>query len=139
MDIQNAKIAVVTEEGTTISSHFGRAQYYEVLTFQDGKLVHRERREKFAPHGMGEGHGAAHQHHGGKHETMLEPIRDCQVVIARGMGDGAYAHLTSGGFTTLLTDLHSIDEVVSAVASGTLQHDARRVHHKQHAHSLRSA
>jgi predicted DNA-binding protein (UPF0251 family)/predicted Fe-Mo cluster-binding NifX family protein len=135
MDIRTAKIAVVTDEGTTVSSHFGRAQYYEVLTFQNGELVQRERREKFAPHAMGEGHGAAHEHHGGKHETMLEPIRDCQVVIARGMGDGAFVHLTSAGLTTLLTDLQSIDEVVRAVSSGTLRHDARRVHHKEHAHS----
>jgi predicted DNA-binding protein (UPF0251 family)/predicted Fe-Mo cluster-binding NifX family protein len=135
MDIRNAKVAIVTDEGTTVSSHFGRARYYEVLTFQNGEVVQRERREKFAPHAMVEEHGAAHEHHGGKHEMMLTPIRDCQVVIARGMGDGAYVHLTSDGFTTFLTDLHSIDEVVTAVASGTLRNDSRRLHHKEHAHS----
>jgi len=135
MDIRNARVAIVTDEGTTVSSHFGRARYYEVLTFQNGEVVQRERREKFAPHSMTEGHGSAYQQHGAKHEMMLEPIRDCQVVIARGMGDGAYAHLTSDGFTTFLTDLHRIDEVLTAVASGTLRNDSSRLHHKEHAHS----
>jgi len=136
MDIRNAKIAIVTDEGTTVSSHFGRAQFYEVLTFKNGAVVQRERREKFSPHSMSEGEGQeqGHHDHGHKHETMLAPIRDCQVVIARGMGDGAYVHLTSEGFTTFLTELHSIDEVANAVTSGNLQHDDRRVHHREHTH-----
>ena len=32
MDTTNIKVAFVTDDGTTISQHFGRARYYEVLT-----------------------------------------------------------------------------------------------------------
>jgi len=135
MDIHNSRIAIVTEDGTTVSSHFGRARYYEVLTVENGRVVKRERREKLAPHSMAEGHGLQRHHQGGKHEPMLVPIRDCQIVVARGMGEGAYSHLTAGGYTTFLTDLHSIDEVANAIASGALHHDSRRVHRKEHTHS----
>ena len=135
MDVRNAKIAIVTDEGTTVSSHFGRALHYEVLTFHDGQIAQRERREKFSPHARGEGEGMQHQHHEGNHGTMLAPIRDCQIVVARGMGNGAYMHLTSDGFTVYLTDLHTIDEVANAIATGNLHHNEGRVHHKDHAHT----
>ena len=48
------KIAAVTEDGVTISQHFGRAPYYVVLTIADGQVVAREQREKVA-HGRGVG------------------------------------------------------------------------------------
>lgn len=135
MDIRNAKIAIVTDEGNSVSSHFGRAPYYEVLTFQDGKVTNRERRDKFAPHhaheGDGHHHHGEHDHdHGHRHQSMVESIRDCQVVVARGMGNGAYEHLTRAGLATVLTSLHTIQEVADAVASGSLEHQPTRIHHK---------
>ena len=40
------RIAAVTEDGITISQHFGRAPYYLVVTVENGKIVGRERRDK---------------------------------------------------------------------------------------------
>ncbi|RPH37730.1 DUF134 domain-containing protein [bacterium] len=132
MDFRNARIAVASDDGQNVSSHFGRAPYYAVITLQEGAVVARERRDKFAPHGhagaAGEGehpHGP-HEH---KHAAMAESIRDCQAVVARGMGDGAYIHLTSAGLTTILTSLHTVDEVAEAAAGGMLEHQEKRVHH----------
>ena len=36
MDLRNASIAIVTDDGVTVSSHFGRARFYEVVTLSDG-------------------------------------------------------------------------------------------------------
>ncbi len=33
------KIAAVSEDGVTISQHFGRAPFYVVVTVEDGKIV----------------------------------------------------------------------------------------------------
>ena len=89
------KIAAVTEDGVTISQHFGRAPYYVVLTVEDGQVVGREQREKVA-HGRGaDGHvhveGLAHGFDAASQDThgrMAAPIADCQVLLARGMGAG---------------------------------------------------
>ena len=35
------KIAAVTDDGKTISAHFGRARYYVVVTVEDGKVTER--------------------------------------------------------------------------------------------------
>ena len=50
------KIAAVSEDGVTISQHFGRAPFYVVVTVEDGKIVSREKRDKMGraqPVGIG--------------------------------------------------------------------------------------
>ncbi len=134
MDLRNAKIAIASDDGQNVSSHFGRAPYYTVLTLKGGSVQAREVRSKFAPHGQGEHHGDGHHGpHEHKHAAMVESILDCQVVVARGMGDGAYSHLTNAGLATILTELHTVDEVAAAASSGALQHQEARLHHHGHA------
>ncbi len=92
------KIAIVTDDGRAVSAHFGRARSYAVLTVEDGVIVGRELRPKFAPHLLGEpepehlagvphGTDPASQM---RHDQMAAAIADCQVLIAGGMGQGAY-------------------------------------------------
>jgi predicted Fe-Mo cluster-binding NifX family protein len=142
MDLRNAVIAIVTDDGTTVSSHFGRARFYEVITLTDGKVIKRERREKAGHHTFaseeaeGEhehehGHGESHER---RHQTMVSPILDCRAVIVRGMGQGAVDHLRSANLIPVLTNLDTIDEVISAIATGSLDHDERRIHQHGHGH-----
>jgi predicted Fe-Mo cluster-binding NifX family protein len=138
MDFKNAVIAIATDDGTTVSSHFGRAPFYEVLNLSDGKVLKRERREKAGHHSFGQTEGE-HGHHDGeasdqRHQTMVSPITDCQAVIVRGMGQGAVEHLRKSNLTPVLTSLHTIDEVISAIANGSLDHNPLRIHqhHGQH-------
>ena len=148
MDLRNAAIAIVTDDGVTVSSHFGRSRFYEVINLADGKVVKRERREKAGHHTFAEGeaeheHDQEHEHrhehghgesHERRHQTMVSPILDCRAVIVRGMGQGAVDHLRSANLIPVLTNLHTIDEVISAIANGSLDHDPRRIHQREHGH-----
>jgi predicted Fe-Mo cluster-binding NifX family protein len=79
------KLAGITDDGRTISLHFGRARYYLVVTVEDGKIAGQELREKaghhtFAPQ-EGQGHGGSEPHgfdpaSRGKHAQMLAVIAD---------------------------------------------------------------
>ena len=129
------KIAAVTEDGVTISQHFGRAPYYVVLTVEDGQVVGREQREKVA-HGRGAG-GHVHvegQAHGidaasqDTHSRMAAPIADCQVLLARGMGMGAFQSLTQAGIQPVITDFAAVDEAIAAYVAGTLTNHTERLH-----------
>jgi predicted Fe-Mo cluster-binding NifX family protein len=96
------KIAVITNDGTTISQHFGRAPYYLVFTVEDGEIVGKELRDKIGhrqfvnepqdhdhDHNDPRGHGfGAHSER--KHVRMIETIQDCEAIIVRGTGRGAY-------------------------------------------------
>ncbi|MGC8788078.1 MAG: NifB/NifX family molybdenum-iron cluster-binding protein [Anaerolineae bacterium] len=126
------KIAAVSEDGKTISQHFGRAPFYVVLTIEDNKIIGREIRDKvghaqFAgePHDEGS-HGTDPRGHGfdagaqSRHARMAAAIADCQVLLARGMGTGAYESMRQAGIRPFITDIASIDEAVQAYLSGRL-------------------
>jgi len=118
------KIAAITNDGTTITSHFGMAEYYRVVTIENGKVIAEEQRPK--------PHHAVHPEHnvGGRHEhqDMYAPISDCQVLLARGMGAGAYEGMRQAGIHPIVTDIASIDEAVQAYLTGRLVDHIERLH-----------
>ena len=129
------KIAVVTDDHKTISAHFGRALFYEVFTISDGKITAQETIQKPAhnqfinePHdepGHAHGQGPAAE---GRHTRMLEPILDCQVLLTRGMGQGAHDNLKQAGIQPILTDIHEIEPAVQAYVGGQLTDHPERLH-----------
>jgi len=123
------KIAVITEDGKTISQHFGRAPYYLVLTIEEGKIVNREMRDKMghnqfhAQHSPDETHGegrgmdtASHN----KHISMAETISDCKALLCGGMGMGAYESMRRLNIQPVVTDLQDIDAAAQAFIDGKL-------------------
>jgi predicted Fe-Mo cluster-binding NifX family protein len=133
------KIAVVTEDGTTISQHFGRAPYYVVVSVEDGKIIHRETRSKAGHHTAGShdchtDHDCHDGKHGmdaasqAKHAGMLANILDSQVLIAGGMGYGAYESLQSSGIEPIITDVASIDEAVKLYLENKLVNLMEKLH-----------
>ena len=123
------KIAVITDDGKTISQHFGRAQYYLVLTIEEGEIVEREMRSKMghsqfaSQHVIEESHGAGHgvgavSH--SKHVSMAETIADCKAVICGGMGMGAYDSMRRLNIQPVVTDLYEVDAAVKAFVDGKM-------------------
>jgi predicted Fe-Mo cluster-binding NifX family protein len=123
------KIAAITDDGKTISQHFGRAAYYLVATVENGQITARELREKLGhAHFANEPHEADKpgQPHGfspaaqDRHSQMAQAITDCQALLCRGMGAGAYSSMQQHGIIPVVTDIVSIDEAVLAYASGQI-------------------
>ena len=133
------KITAVSEDGVTISQHFGRAPFYVVVTVENGKIIAREKRDKMGHNQFsGETHEGAHgedpRGHGfdpaaqNRHTRMTAAIADCEVLLARGMGAGAYESIKQAGIHPILTDISSIDEAVQAVISGQITDHTERLH-----------
>ncbi len=127
------KIALVTDDGQTISAHFGRARAYAVVTVEGGEIVGREIRPKSAPHLEGERHAADDGSHDSaaahaRHDQMLATITDCQYVVARGMGQGAYDRIVAAGLKPIITDLVHPDEAALACATGAINNQVERLH-----------
>ena len=120
------KVAVASDDGTRVSQHFGRAPFYVVFELQNGEVASRVVREKGFHHG-------AHQHHGEEpgpqqhglhnHSTMVSPIGDCTVVLAGGMGEGAYKSLRAQGIEPAFVKPGLVEEaVVDYLAGRTVDH-----------------
>ena len=123
------KIAAITEDGRTISQHFGRAPSYLVATVENGAIVNREMRDKLGhAHFADEPHEADQpgQPHGfgpgaqDRHVRMAEAIADCQALLCGGMGAGAYQSMAERGIKPVVTDIASIDEAVMAYVEGKI-------------------
>jgi predicted Fe-Mo cluster-binding NifX family protein len=131
------KIAAITDDGRTISQHFGRAPYYLVATVESGVIVNREMRDKLGhahfanePHegdqpGQPHGFGPAAQN---RHVQMAEAIADCQALLCGGMGAGAYQSMVQRGITPVVTEIASIDEAVMAYVEGKIVDRTDRLH-----------
>jgi len=126
------KIAVVTDDGETISAHFGQATHCAVFTVEDGQIVARELLEKphHAAHEHGDGHGHDHGHHqgGGLFRQFLPLIAGCQALISRGMGQRAFENLQQAGVEAVMTDIRDVETAVHAYLDGSITTDPKRVH-----------
>lgn len=135
MENNNFNIAAVTDDGITISQHFGRARFYEVIFVEKGNVVKRERREKLSHNNFRqEEHHHSDLKHGldehshSKHVSMVEAIKDCQILLARGMGNGAYQSMLQLNIKPIVTDIKNIDEAVQAVINGSIVNHIEKLH-----------
>jgi predicted Fe-Mo cluster-binding NifX family protein len=130
------KIAIISDDGITISQHFGRAAQYVVVTVENGKVAGKEQRAKMGHHhfASAEGHGHHEERHGygdeaqSRHGMMAEAIKDCQVLIVGGMGMGAYESMKSYNIEPIVTDATNIDEAVRLYIDGKMVNLMERLH-----------
>jgi predicted Fe-Mo cluster-binding NifX family protein len=123
------KIAVITDDGKTISQHFGRAQYYLVATVENGQVINHELRDKLGhanfanephdPETPGQPHGFSPASQD-RHTQMAQAITDCEVLLCRGMGMGAYESMKTHGIRSIVTDIAGIDEAIKAFIEGNI-------------------
>ena len=132
------KIAAITDDGKTISQHFGRAPYYMVVTIEEGKIMNREMREKLG-HAQFQAEGHDHHENAGerhgyglaadnRHGRMAEAITDCEAVLCRGMGMGAYENMKTRNIRPVVTDIVDIDEAILAYANGQIVDHIEKLH-----------
>lgn len=122
------KIAAITDGGTNISQHFGRAPFYAVYTVEDNNIVKREMRDKMGHQQFVHEEGLVDEQgrHGfgpgseDRHAAMAQAIRDCDVLLSGGMGWGAFESMKQAGIKTVVTDMASIEDAVQAYLDGTI-------------------
>ncbi len=120
------KIAIASNNGTTIQRHFGRTAQYVVVTFGDNGETTREVRPIHDR--LEHNHGHQRHHHG----SLLVPISDCQVLIANGMGVPMARAVDASGMRLILTNERMVDDIVSSFAAGTLVHHPELAHQPGH-------
>ena len=118
------KVAVPTDDGDTISRHFGQAKFFKIINLENDRVVSSEMRPK-ATHQHGDYSQSAAVHPG---QQMVEDLADCQVLISGGMGEPVLNRATAAGLKVFLTGNTSIDAALQAYLAGTLDHNPALVH-----------
>jgi predicted Fe-Mo cluster-binding NifX family protein len=95
------RIAVASDDGVSIAGHFGRCAYFVIFDGAENGVVEIEQRPNSNSHhqhheqGNCSNHDPENANHG--HESFLNALHDCQVVICRGMGRRAVIDLSAKG------------------------------------------
>jgi len=134
------KIAIPTDDGKTISRHFGQARALLIVTLDNGEITAQELRElpdsgDHDHHHHDHDHDHDHHHHEGgnpAHMAKFDYMRDCQVFIGGGMGYPAMQRLQSMGLQVALTDHKYVEDLLEEIKTGQVKHNPRRVHAHHH-------
>lgn len=127
--MSTVKIAAVTDDGQILSNHFGMATQYVVIEAEAGRILKQETRQK-PHHTVHPDHDSKeHTHSDQLHEDMFAPIRDCQVLLIGGMGNGAYQKAVSAGLQVVLTGGAIIEAAQNYLAGSMVSNDLR-IHRK---------
>ena len=134
------KIAIVSDDEQTISQHFGRAEKYIVVSYEQEKIIDRKSLPKLDFCHSSHRHHGKHEHrsdsrgsgfgHNSKvsHEKMFEDIKDCDILISRGMGRGAFLDLQRLGIRPIITDIADIDMAIQAVVDDSIINHIEKLH-----------
>jgi predicted Fe-Mo cluster-binding NifX family protein len=116
------KIAVPTNDGTSISEHFGRSAAFLIFEAGNGKITSRETRTNGAQHehtpGACDHHSADHQ--APSHAGILAALDGCDLVICAGMGQGAADALQAQGIKVVVAAPGPAEQAVTAFLAGQL-------------------
>lgn len=134
------KIAIASADEQTISKHFGHAEKYVVFSVEDGRVTDRKTLSKPGHRYFSAESPGQHSHRKGggerglghqskrKHDLMVENIRDCDVLLTRGMGRGAYLNLQEWGIRPIVTDIADIETAIQAVLDDTIMDHTENLH-----------
>ncbi len=119
MSTGNFKIAVVSNNGSRVSQHFGSARFYEVFTIDNGIISNRERREKANFHTPGQPYNQhLHQHqHSGIKSLPTENNSGQSIRKGQGAGMGQGTGMQHGEGMGHGWDNHSVDKHTAMIGN----------------------
>ena len=135
MKIKTMKIAVASQNKSTVTEHTGKCQKFWIYEVNSSEILSKELLE--LPKEQSFHNSSPHDPH---------PLDDIQVLISGGMGNGLMRRLEQQGIEAIITEENEPDFVVNAYLEGSLvrktlescqhEHDHRHnhQHHHRHAH-----
>ena len=104
------KIAIASDDGTTIASHFGKTRGFVIFDVEDGRVTNRDYiKNTFTGHARGLS-GADHSVD--RHGPILQALKGCKAVIAHGMGRKIYDDLRSVEIEAFIVKETQADEAI---------------------------
>jgi len=118
------KIAIASDDGKTLSMHFGRALGFVIVEVEGGQV----KSVNYIPNDF-TGHARHEHNHGhGDHSFIIDNLKDVDVVISGGMGRRLFDDLMAAGKKVYVTDEIDIESAVRLFLEGKLQNLEELIH-----------
>ena len=118
------RIAIPSNDGTTITSHTGRAAGFVIYELQGDDVVRLDyRTNTYTGHALGQcDESKPHSdHHHHSHDGLLGALEDCDVMLAHGMGPRLVQDLQSRNIQVIFCDETSAENAAQKLAAGQLE------------------
>lgn len=105
------KIAIASDDGKIISSHFGRTKGFVIFDVDEKEIKNRS----YLPNrftGHARGFHESGSHHYDSHKAIIEALKDVKVVISHGMGRRLYEDLKNADIDVYVTDETNVDRAI---------------------------
>lgn len=117
------RIAVATNDKMLISNHLGRAEYFAVYTISADSILDKAYiRNSFTQHKKAGAHnGMSPDHAKHDHSDLINALRDCQLVLARGIGSRMAEALKAAGIQGyVVVEEGTMEEIIQKYIEGEL-------------------
>jgi predicted Fe-Mo cluster-binding NifX family protein len=107
-----------------LAEHFGRAPYFAVVDFENGKVSNVKTEPNTGEHLGGTGH---------PHENLL--ALKPNVIVAHGMGPGGLKSFQNAKIIVLKADANTVKEIITSFKQGKLTElvaGCEHAHHHDH-------
>ncbi len=130
------RIAVASQDGNSISPHFGRCAFFIIFDAEDSVVQRKELRQNtHTSHGGGNCHVPGHGDQPHSHAGLVQALQDCQAALCYGMGWRAANDLMQNGIQPVIVDRkRTPEEAVALFAQGKLPVASRDFCEGKHAH-----
>ncbi|MEN8188073.1 MAG: NifB/NifX family molybdenum-iron cluster-binding protein [Bacteroidota bacterium] len=116
------KIAIPSNDQTTVSRHFGRTTGFMIFEIEGDKIITKEYKSNtFTGHSKGLHHEKEHNH---SHSGIFNALGDCDTVIAGGMGRRLYDDFEQKGMNVFVTSESNIDQAVELFIKNELDNNS---------------
>ncbi len=127
------KEGISSNNQETIFGHFVRTKEFVIYEVVDQKIIsdqylentctrHAQNRQDHKHDHHGHSHGHSHGH-GHIHDNVISAFKECNVIIAGGMGRHMYNDLINNGFEVYMTEQKAIDDALNLYFSKQLDHN----------------
>ena len=121
------KVAIPTNDMTTISTHFGRTKGFMLFNIENNKVTSKEYKlNTFTGHSQNKHKEHDHGEHKHSHETILNALNGCEVVIAGGMGKRLFDDFEQKGIKVYVTQEKSIETAIDLLTKNELDNNTTK-------------
>lgn len=116
------RVAVASQDGESISAHFGRCACFIIFDAEDGTVLRKElRKNTHTSHAQGNCHASGHSDQPHSHAAVVQALQDCQAALCYGMGWRAADDLMRNGIKPVIVDRkRTPEEAVALYVQGNL-------------------
>jgi len=124
------RIAIPTNDMTTISSHFGRSKGVLIFEVEKGLITNLEYKvNTFTSHSKNNKKEHEHGKSEHSHTNILNALKNCGVIITGGMGKRLFEDFSATNTKVYLVKEKNIQKIFTKINNGTIESDANYCNH----------